>query len=446
MRRAKLHAQLRRLARDKDGNFAILGAIAIVPIIAAVGVTLDFVGAYLEAEKIQAALDAAALGSVRAYGEGADETEASEAAKKFFWSNYAMPQESVLVEGGNLADTPTQGALSVAFTRNTIEDVAAAEFSFDYKPIFLERLPLAIRRQSVAARAANAEACILALHQTADRAFDVSGSAAVDLTGCTVISNSNDDQSIYVGGSGKLKAECLYAAGAIYGAAQSVELACDKAVEGASRVPDPFKNKVLPKAAAWVDLSGCGQDFISGGGGNGDCNGTGKTPKTNNEGYVVTLKPGTYQNLDVKRAVNLLPGNYIIDGGRLEFGAQATVTGERVTFFLINGAEISINGGATFDISPSLEGDWAGFSIVAEHGNVETAIINGNSQSSLTGIVYLPDVAELQYAGNGATSGECIRLIAQEITLTGNSTFKMDCTTELADKGIYYPGAIRLVR
>lgn len=445
MRRAKLHAQLRRLARDKDGNFAVLGAVAIVPVLAAVGLTLNFVGAYLEAEKIQAALDAAALGAVRAYGEGASESDASKAAEKFFWSNYALPQENV-VDVPSLADTLTEGALSVAFTRSTIEDVAAAEFSFDYKPMFLERLPLEIRRQSVAARAANAEACILALHHTADRAFDVSGSAAVDLTGCTVISNSNDDQSIYVGGTGKLKAECLYAAGAIYSAPQSVELACDKAMESASRVPDPFKNKVLPKTSAWVDLSGCGQDFISGGGGNGDCNGTGKTPKTNNESHVVTLMPGTYQSLDIKRAAYLKPGYYIIDGGRLEFGARATVTGEGVTFFLMNGAEISINGSATFDISPSLVGDWAGFSIVAEHGNVETAIINGNSQSSLTGIVYLPDAAELQYSGNGSTSGECIRLIAQEITLTGNSTFKMDCTTELADKGIYYPGAIRLVR
>ncbi|MBP1885855.1 TadE/TadG family type IV pilus assembly protein [Sinorhizobium mexicanum] len=445
MRRAKLHAQLRRLARDKNGNFAVLGAIAIVPIIAAVGLTLDFVGAYLEAEKIQAALDAAALGSVRAYGEGADESEASEAAGKFFWSNYALPQENV-VEGANLAGTPTQGALSVAFTRSTIEDVAAAEFSFDYKPIFLERLPLEIRRQAVAARAASAEACILALHNTADRAFEVSGSAAVDLTGCTVISDSNDEQSIYVGGTGKLKAECLYAAGAIYTAPQSVELACDKAMESASRVPDPFKRKALPKTSAWVNISGCGQDFINGGGGNGDCNGTGKTPKNNNEGYVVTLKPGTYQSLDIKRAVNLLPGYYIIDGGRLEFGSQANVTGKGVTFFLMNGAVLNINGSATFDISPSLEGDWAGFSIVAEHGNVETAIINGNSRSSLTGIVYLPDAAELQYSGNGATSGECIRLIAQEITLTGNSKFKMDCTAELAAKGIYYPGAIRLVR
>ncbi|MBB4183876.1 pilus assembly protein TadG-related protein [Sinorhizobium terangae] len=445
MRRAKFHAQLSRLARDKNGNFAVLGAIAIVPIIAAAGLTLDFVGAYLEAEKMQAALDAAALGSVRAYGEGADESEASKAAEKFFWSNYALPQENV-VDGANLADTPTQGALSVAFTHSTIEDVAAAEFSFDYKPMFLERLPLKIRRQAVAARAASAEACILALHNTADRAFEVSGSAAVDLTGCTVISDSNDDQSIYVGGTGKLKAECLYAAGGIYSSPLSVELACAQAMEGASRVADPFKNKVLPKTSAWVDLSGCGQDFIAGGGGNGDCNGTGKTPKNNNEGYVVTLKPGTYHSLDIKRAVKLLSGNYIIDGGRLEFGSQANVTGTGVTFFLMNGAVLSINGSATFNISPSLVGDWAGFSIVAEHGNVETAIINGNSRSSLTGIVYLPDAAELQYSGNGATSGECIRLIAQEITLTGNSTFKMDCTTELADKSIYYPGAIRLVR
>ncbi|WP_026621321.1 Flp pilus assembly protein TadG [Ensifer sp. WSM1721] len=444
MRAATFRLQLRKLAQNRDGNFAVLGAIGFIPIIGAAALAVDLVGAYLEAEKIQNALDAAALGSVRAYGEGATEEEAHQEAEKFFWGNYALPQKSV-VDALAVATDPSTEALAVKFTRSLDEDTAAAEFVLDYKSLFLERLPLTIRRQAVAARAAGAEACILALHRTADRAFEVSGSAAADLTGCTVVSNSNDAQSIYVGGSGKLKAECLYAAGGIYSSPQSIALTCKGAVEGSPRVPDPFASKVLPKTSTWVDLSGCGQNFVAGGGGNGDCNGTGKTPK-NADGHVVTLKPGTYGGLDLKGAIKLESGNYMIDGGRLELGSQTVVNGQRVTFFLMNGAELKINGGATFNISPSLEGAWAGFSIVAEHGNTASAIINGNSQSSLTGIVYLPDVAELQYSGNGTTSGECIRLIAQEITLIGNSTFKMDCSAELANTQFNYPGAIRLVR
>ncbi|OHV78052.1 TadE/TadG family type IV pilus assembly protein [Ensifer sp. LCM 4579] len=441
MRPVNFRMQFRKLADSRDGNFAVLGAIALVPVIGAAALALDFVGAYLEAEKIQNALDAAALGSVRAYGEGATEDVASKEGAKFFWSNYTASNSTTAASIGN----GTQEALSVTFTRNINEDTATAEYAVEYTPLFLERAPLQIRRQAVAARTAGAEACILALHTTAQRAFTVSGSATADLAGCAIVSNSDHMEAIYVGGSSTLKAECLYAAGAIYGSPQDITLACEQAVEGSPRVSDPFASKAMPKTSAWVDLSGCGVTYVSGGGGNGDCNGTGKTPKSA-DGYVVTLKPGTYGTLDVKGSVNLEPGNYIIDGGRLELAAQSVVIGKGVTFFLLNGAELLIRGGATFNISPSLVGDWAGFSIVAEHGNTEAAVINGNSNSSLTGIVYLPDAAELQYSGNGSTSGECIRLIAQEITLTGNATFKMDCSAELAGTEFNYPGAIRLVR
>lgn len=96
MRAATFCLHMRRLMRDREGNFAVLGAIAFIPIIGAAALAIDFAGAYFEAEKIQSALDAAALGSVRAYGEGATEEEAYDAAQKFFWSNYALPQESVV--------------------------------------------------------------------------------------------------------------------------------------------------------------------------------------------------------------------------------------------------------------------------------------------------------------------------------------------------------------
>lgn len=445
MRAGKFRGQFRRLAESRDGNFAVLGAIAFVPIIAVAGLAIDFAGAYLEAEKIQNALDSAALGSVRVYGEGATEAAASDEGEKFFWSNYSLPKENVAEALAAPTDVDVQEALTLTFSRGVNEDTATAEFAYEYKPLFLERQPFQIRRQAVAARTASAEACILALHHTAQRGFEVSGSAIADMTGCAIVSNSNHSESIYVGGTGKLKAECLYAAGSIYGSPQDITLACDSAVEGSPRVPDPFASKALPKTSAWVDLSGCGVNYVVGGGGNGNCNGTGKTPK-NADGYVVTLKPGTYRTFEVKGTVKLEPGYYIIDGGRLELAAQSVVTGKGVTFFLMNGADLLVRGGATFDISPSLDGSWAGFSIVAEHGNTERAVINGNSNSSLTGIVYLPDVAELQYSGNGLTGGECIRIIAQEITLIGNSTFKMDCSAELANKKLNYPGAIRLVR
>ena len=112
----------------------------------------------------------------------------------------------------------------------------------------------------------------------------------------------------------------------------------------------------------------------------------------------------------------------------------------------MNGAQLDIHGGSTFNITPSLTGDWAGFAIVAARNNTATATINGNSASSLAGIIYMPASREIQYAGSGSTGGECVRIVAQEITMIGNSSFKLDCKATLANNTINNPGAIRLVR
>lgn len=402
---------------------------------------LDLGSAYLEATKMQGALDSAALSAVRSYGEGSSEEDTTKEASQLFFGNFAVPANSEpLPDGENLS------GFRMTLVHGALEDTATARYAFNYKPLFLERLPFAISKHAVAARVPGIEACILALHPTKYRAFEVSGSADIDMSGCTITANSTDAQAIYVGGSGRLKAECLFAAGGISIDPAAVHLACGTPLEKAPQVADPFRSKKLPVAGTWISLAGCGQNFVGGGGGNGNCNGTGKTQNGNNAGYVVTLKPGTYGSLELKGAIKLEPGSYIIDGGSLSLTSQSVVTGQGVTFFLLNHANLVIHGGATFHISPSLSGNWAGFSIVAAHGDTEPAVINGNSSSSLTGIVYMPDTQEIQYSGNGATGGECIRLVAQEITLTGNSFFKMNCDPELANTKINNPGAIRLVQ
>lgn len=426
---------------DRSGNFAILTALAMLPILGGASLVVDLSLAYLEAERMQSALDSAALSAVSAFGEGRGEQEAREQANKIFFENFQVPENSPQFGGAE-----NSGGISLSFVQNGSEDIAEARYSFDFIPIFLKRHPFKISRHSIAGRVPGEQSCILSLHPTAYRGFEVSGSANVDMSGCTITANSISQQAIYVGGTGRLKAECLFAAGGILIDENAVDLACNAPREGSRRVSDPFKTKQIPSAESPTDLSGCGQNFVGGGGGGGNCNGTGRTPNGNTAGYVVTLKPGTYSGLDLKGAVNLEAGSYIINGGSLQLGSQSVVTGKNVTFFLLNGANLSINGGATFDISPSLTGTWAGFSIVAAHENTAPAVINGNSSSFMTGIVYMPDAKEIQYSGNGTTSGECIRLIAQEITLTGNSGFKMNCNPELANTTITNPGAARLVQ
>ena len=50
-----------RFLRDKDGNFAVITALASVPLLCVASVAVDYTNANFEAEKLQAALDGATL-------------------------------------------------------------------------------------------------------------------------------------------------------------------------------------------------------------------------------------------------------------------------------------------------------------------------------------------------------------------------------------------------
>jgi len=443
--RGILAKKVRRLVADESGNFGILTALVLVPLFAVTSIALNLSKATEQSGRMQAALDATAIAAVKSYGEGEGQAKAIERANAVFLANFGR---SSTVEAPAAAGAAADGStkLVVAFSKINDDPAATASYSLQYDPIFWGLSPYTIARNSVAARIPGIEACILALHPTASRAIEVGGSAVVDTSNCTITSNSRDTQSIYLGGSAKLKAECLYAVGKISATLANLELACGRGQEDAAPTPDPFKYKKMPTAGSWVSLAGCGTGFVGGGGGNGDCNGTGKTPNKVADSYAVTLKPGTYRDLEIKGKVSLQPGNYIIDGGTMKFASQSVVTGEGVTFFLLNGAELDLHGGSTFKITPATTGEWAGFSIVADRNNTARAVINGNTNSSLTGIIYMPASKEIQFSGNGKTGGECVRIVAQEITMIGNAGFKLDCKTELANNTINNPGAIRLVK
>lgn len=436
--------KLQSLASDKSGNFALITALLTPTVFTAASVAINLTNAVTESARMQAALDAAAVAALKSYGEGANETEALQDAKAIFSGNFIVPATETQQDTQETLPLD-EAAFNLAFSEIEPETRVTVSYSSEYDPIFWGLSPYNIAKTSVAARVPDREVCILALHRTASRAVDISGSSKVDTSNCTITSNSDSAQSIYLSGTATLKSQCLYTTGQVAATLAHLELACGDAHEGASRTPDPFRSKILPGAQTWVSLAGCGQNFVSGGGGNGDCNGTGKTPNKVPADYSVTLKPGTYGSLEIKGKVNLEPGNYIIDGSALRFTSQSTVMGENVTFFLLNGAAVDIHGGAHFRITAPTTGSWAGFSMVAARNNTETAVINGNSSSALTGIIYMPVSKEIQYSGNGTTDGECVRIIAQEITMIGNSSFKLDCKTELADKSINNPGAIRLV-
>lgn len=77
---------LRRFARNEDGNFAVVAALAFVPILMALGGGVDVVTAMNRGTDLQGALDSTALAVARRPAEMAD--KASEVAEAYFLANF----------------------------------------------------------------------------------------------------------------------------------------------------------------------------------------------------------------------------------------------------------------------------------------------------------------------------------------------------------------------
>ena len=110
---------------------------------------------------------------------------------------------------------------------------------------------------------------------------------------------------------------------------------------------------------------------------------------------AVTISPGVYcgwTNFNGSGTLTLNPGLYIIKNGGMTFNSGWTVTGNGVTFYLVDqNATITFNGNVNFKFTPPTSGTYANVLMFEPAGLANTNLpINGTSGSSLQGLLYLP--------------------------------------------------------
>ncbi len=124
----------RRLWKDRSGNFAAILAISMIPIVAAVGASVDISRAYVVENRLKAALDASALAIGGSTGLSAAQMQAM--AQSYFNANYpaskiGVPGTLSVTQNGNVvslsvsADMPT--ALMGVVGIDTLNVVASTE-------------------------------------------------------------------------------------------------------------------------------------------------------------------------------------------------------------------------------------------------------------------------------------------------------------------------------
>jgi len=242
------------------------------------------------------------------------------------------------------------------------------------------------------------DGCLFALNPSESGAITVGGTADVEL-GCGVIANSSDSSAISVSGTACLTATAVSAAGGVSGDCVSPDPVVKAAQEDPlGAIPEP-------------EYSGC------------DVNKKTTISGTKDE----TLYPGVYCNdiqITTSGTVTFEPGLYILDGAGLHIGAQSTVVGTDVMFYMTNTSSsnnFDIAGGATVDFDAPDSGVYQGIFFFESRTDGGTGHgFTGGSSMDIDGIIYAP-TGDISFTGGSTSEDANTFIIADTITFSGNS-------------------------
>ncbi len=250
-------------------------------------------------------------------------------------------------------------------------------------------------------------ACVLALSPSAGPAVEVTGNATVDVNGCSIHTNSTATNSIQVGDKNTLRADCLSSVGGIIPGSGTQLSDCPAPDEYTYSITDPYADVTLP-----TDLASRG------------C----LDPKKYKIKWDYYLPAGRYcTNIKASGAVYLMDmdAEYIFDGADLNIGSQyALLQGREVTLIFANGGVFGTGNGGMLDVTPRKTGPFAGITIYYDPVTTPqgTSIkINGNSGSSIEGVIYAP-TADITYNGGSTGNSECLQIIANTVEFSGNAS------------------------
>jgi hypothetical protein len=401
---SKLFQYLGKIRRDNAGNALMIGAVTLPMLVGAAGLGLDTVQWTLRQREMQRAADSAAIAGAYARLQNANvQTQA----------NLSLTRDGMtgLTTTPIIENAPSAGIR--AGDTNAVRVVLATEHPMAFSALFLDRAPT-IRVAATATSLSNGDFCVLALENTATVGITLQGNATTDL-GCGIATNSIASNAVVAGGSSVINASPVAAVGGLSPSsnyAPGTELLPNSIIQR-----DPYGDLPQP-----VLPTNCNNSLNVG-------------PNSS-----VTVRPTSgncFRNMDLRGTVHFEPGIYYLDGTNFNIGSQATITGTNVTFILTSSnagtnpgsiGQVTINGGATVQLSATTSGTYAGVLFYQDRRapNTDGNRINGNSNSSYQGAFYFPGQG-MQFSGTAGMRTECIQMAARRVTFIGNSTITNVC-------------------
>lgn len=265
-----------------------------------------------------------------------------------------------------------------------------------------------------------ATSCIVALGENRT-GLALTGSAELNLTGCSLISNASKVgvRDREANGAPVINADCIYVVDGAEIAAQS-RIGCDDARK--------FKSLSAPAADPYGGIDFDPMAY---------CNGRSEPTPMLALG-VIYYEPGCYRSgLALNSASELAPGLYVLFDD-LAVGGDGAVIGKDVTFVMAGSSAFTISDAADVTLSattrsltagdPELE-QFVGILIFGDNREGKGASHNrfvAHSGTSLDGALYVANGA-IDFQGGPNARFDCLQLVADAITISGTATMRAGC-------------------
>lgn len=400
------------LGRDERGTVAVMLALGAPILFGFAALATDVASWQVAQKSMQGAAEAAAY-SAGVASNKADGTNLVTQAKAITAALGFKDGQSGVSVSVNIP--PVSGSHTSPASGTTAVEVIVQQA----QPRFLSGLFLS-SDPIVTARAVSVisgpKGCVLALNPTASQAIATSGHSTVNAPNCYIVADSSSSTAIDMSGSTSVTAACLVAVGNVVTTSGLTETKCATPKIHSAVVADPYASVPEPTqpSAAPAPTNG-------------------------------TYSPGYYNgSISISGTATFLPGLYYINGN-FSFQGSANVTGNGVTFYIKGGGgghSVSINGGASVNFTAPAAGATAGVPGIVFFGDRTTTqgnnVFSGGSGEAIRGAVYFA-TQQVSYTGSSNDTG-CTQLIADTISVSGNSTLNASACSGMGTSDIVVPG------
>lgn len=390
--------------RNTFGGVAAVVAILSPVAIGGIGLGGEAGYWYLTQRKVQNAADVAAHGAAKRLADGAEQ-DTLEAVAAFLAESANIPADAANIT----VNTPPltgiyiedNGAVEIIITE-TVPRMFSAMYSTD---------PVPVVARAVATAESGGQGCAIALSETASGAVTIADFAAVNLILCDIVSNASGSSIEMTSPSSFVTASCVHATGTASVTANLIT-DCDTLRENRAPLADPYASVTEPAATG-----SCADGAVS------------NATLSPTEAHASGMSAMRFcSGLTLSGAVTLSPGLYIVEGGDLTVSPGAFVSGTGVTFYLADGANLSIDPFATFNVAAPASGTYNQIAVFGSRASTGVShTVSGSFGSVIDGAVYTP-TAHIEMTGAVSTSFTgCTQLIGDTITFSGTAFSNLHC-------------------